>query len=162
MGKIKDGQILALDDVELVKQLKEKTELPLITVSKEPILAVAQRFTPGINVYLDRYVLTKDGKVQDPVANILKDISYSKKVLKQFDVVSEPKVVHVSNCRAMKYVSSFLFEHVDLTVPTRVRMHTLLIVQEPAWYTFRMYDSPYLGVESTVEYSEFVESIQIV
>src|SRR5687768_15697028 len=92
MGEIKDGQILALDDAELVKQLKEKTELPLITVSKEPILAGAQRFTPGTNVYLDRYVLTKDRKVQDPVANILKDISYSKKVLRQFDVISEPKV----------------------------------------------------------------------
>jgi hypothetical protein len=48
MGVLKDGQILALDDIEPVNQLKEKTELPLITVSKEPVLLGAQDFTPGI------------------------------------------------------------------------------------------------------------------
>lgn len=162
MGMVKDGQILALDDLDLAEQLKEKTELPLISISKEPILSGAQDFTPGINVYLERYVLTKDGKMQDPYINIQKDILYCGEVLKNFEVVSEPMEIYVSNCRTVEYVSSFLFEHVNLMAPTLVRMDSLSIVQEPAWYTFRMFDSPYYGIEKTIDYSEFVDSIQII
>lgn len=162
LGVIKDGQILALDDIELERQLKDQTDLPLITISKEPILSGAQDFTPGINVFLDRYVLTREGKTQDPFITIQKDIFYSRKILRDFKVVSEPIEISVSNCRSIEYVSSFLFEHIDLIVPTHVRMDTLLIIQEPAWYTLRMYDSPYCVAEKTVDYSEFVDSIQMI
>jgi len=161
-GVIKNGQILAVDDIELEKKIKDKTDLPLITISQEPIISGAQDFTPGINVFLDRYVLTEEETTQNPLITIREDILYSMKILRDFKVLSEPIEIYVSNCRSVEYVSSFLFEHTGLKKPTPVRMDTLLIIQEPAWYTLRMYDSPYCCVENNIDYSEFVDSIQII
>lgn len=87
---------------------------------------------------------------------------YCGKILKEFEVLSPPVLTVVSGSEAVDYEASFLFEHVKLPNPVRVRMKTLTIFQGEIGYTFRMYDSPYVGQDNVFDYSDFVNTISIV
>ncbi len=83
-------------------------------------------------------------------------------ILKDFTELSPPKRKQVSGCPAGEYTASFQFEHVSLSAPVSVRARTLIILQDPAWYTVRMYDSPYLGGTFKYDYTDFVNNIRLV
>ncbi len=166
MGEMLSGQILDLEDAGLVQKIKELTALPLVTLSQEPLTHALRHFTPGVNMYVDRSVPedteSEAQTVLSPLESFEWDMKYQGKILKHFEVLSPLVATTVSECEAYEYSSAFLFEHANLAAPVRVRMRSVLIVQEPAWYTLRLHDSPYLGAQSTFDYSEFINSIWIV
>jgi hypothetical protein len=165
MGEVKNGQLLDLEDPGLARDLVQETELPLLSISREPISASSRTFTPGVNIYLDRFLAdeTRPPEVaDDPLQTTEHDAEDCAEILKEFRMLSHPVPARVAGCPSAEYTASFLFEHTNLPQPVRVRMRTLLVVQIPAWYTLRMYDSPYLGGKDAFDYSEFVNSIQVV
>lgn len=50
MGEVKAGQLLDLDDQELVQKIIEDTELPILAISKTPITPESYEFSPGITI----------------------------------------------------------------------------------------------------------------
>ncbi len=164
MGRIKDGQLLDLDDKELEKELLEAIDLPIVAVTQSPLDDDSDRFTPGLTVYLDGAIEPELAELvqKDPIAAGLYDAKGSSSILKEFKVVSAPSQRLIANCSASDYTASFIFEHKNLRFPTVVRQRTLIIQQEPVWYTVRIHDAPSLGRECEVDYDEFVRSVQLV
>jgi hypothetical protein len=166
MGAVKAGQILDLDDLELARELVNSAELPILTISKDPFSSRADRFTPGVSIYLDRFEflesLPNGIKFQVlPLETACSDIESCKSILKAFRVMSAPTPARISECDAVEYVATFVFEHKNLQ-PTPVRMRTLAIFQMPATYTLRMFDSPYSGRDLVFDYTSFIESVRMV
>ncbi|MEX1231441.1 MAG: hypothetical protein WEB58_14435 [Planctomycetaceae bacterium] len=163
MADVIAGQILDLDDVELSRAIVESVELPILTISKEEISADADRFMPGVTVYLERLTPDECADPDDvpPMARLERDVQSCKQILKDFTVTSDPAPASVSACDAAEYEATFVFEHQNLR-PTPVRMKTLAIDQRIALYTLRMYDSPYLGGDMTFNYRPFIESVRMV
>lgn len=163
MGEIADGQILDLEDERLGKYIREITDLPILTITKESLSIKGSEFTPGINIWLDQYTAdssTSQARVNSLDRMIKADIEVNTRILKEFSVLSEPINQMVSGCEAIAYSSSFIFEHEKLAVPTRVRMKALIVAQNSTLYIIRMYDSPFHGQD--VDYTEFLDSIYIV
>lgn len=167
MGQIKAGQILDLNgDSELIADIVNSSDLPLLTVTKDPLSHKGTRFSPGVNVYLERFEflnsVSDDVEIEiPPLENAISDIESLASVLKDFRVTSPPVSTHVSKCDAVDYTATFVFEHEKIH-PTPVRMRTLGIYQRPAFYTIRMYDSPASGSVMRIDYTGFVESITMV
>jgi hypothetical protein len=171
MGDVARGQILDLIDAETAKRIIAKADLPFISISQEPVTTDGYKFTPGINAFVE---IRAEGEekpskynhlfahIKEPNRTIAKDIFSNKHILKNFKVISEETSLFVSNCEAIQYTSSFLFEHNNLSKPTTLRMNTLLIIQNEFWYTFRMYDAPSLGRELMYDYGDFINSIGLV
>jgi hypothetical protein len=136
MGEVKAGQLLDLDDVGLSHEVLASAELPILTISRDGISAAADRFTPGITVYLDRLgsEATNEGhKTVDSADRYIADVQFCANVLKEFRVTSARQVRKISACNAMEYEASFVFEHENMQ-PTTVRMKTLAIDQTTALY----------------------------
>lgn len=164
MGEVREGQILDLDDADLVRELAGSAELPILTISKDRLSAQTSQFTPGVTIYLDRFEWLKafSGKWEvPPLENAIADTEHCESMFKDFQVVCPPKETTISECDAAEYTARFLFEHVNMQ-PTRVRMQTLAVYQSPAYYTLRMFDSPFAGTDMEFDYSSFVESVRIV
>jgi hypothetical protein len=163
MADVKAGQVLDLDDVELSRMIVQSAELPILTISKEAISASSDRFTPGVTIYLDRIAPdeSSDPDALPPIETLKLDADLCEAILKDFSVTSQPTATTVSFCDAAQYDASFTFEH-DNMKPTPVRMRTLVVDQSTAFYTLRMYDSPYLGGSMTFDYSSFLASVRMV
>ena len=162
MGQIKAGQILALEDSHLAEYVVESTELPILSISKEPMSSKSDRFTPGVNIYLERL---NDSRSIVPcraslVDSIQEDVSFCESILRDFRLVSSPSKMFLSRCDAARYEASFMFEHKNLK-PTRVRMISVAIEQGIASYSLRLYDSPWLGNDMTFDYTSFLDSVTI-
>ncbi|MEM9237008.1 MAG: hypothetical protein AAGB14_09525, partial [Verrucomicrobiota bacterium] len=168
MGEVQAGQILDLEDKELARELVGSSEVPILTLSKERLSAKAERFTPGITIFLDRFdaldvpeVSSDDPEFEsDPLRALKVDIDSCGGVLRDFKVDSEPVEERVSDCDAAEYRSNFIFEHVGMQ-PTVVRMRSLSIAQRPAFYTLRMYDS-LDEPDCEFDYTSFVDSIRMI
>ena len=163
MADVKAGQILDFDDPELSRWIVEATEVPILSISKEQIVANSNRFTPGVTVYLERFS-PEEASDQDclsPVESLESDSETCRVILKDFRAISPATTATISACDAAHYDATFTFEHKHMT-PTPVRMKTLVIDQATAFYTIRMYDSPHLGNTMFVDYSSFIASIQMV
>ncbi len=167
MGEVKAGQILDLNDPDLARELLKSAEDPVVVFSKAGISPRADRFTPGVTIFLDRFdswggFQPSEGFPIDvpPLENAGADIESCGAMLKEFRVTSPPQAVLLSKCDAAEYTASFVFEHENMR-PTRVRMRTLTVYQRPAFYTVRMYDSPYAGSDMTFDFTSFVESIKV-
>ena len=89
------------------------------------------------------------------------DVESCATILKRFKVTSDPTSATVSACDAASYEASFIFEH-ENPEPTPVRMKTLVIDQGTAFYTLRMYDSPYLGEGMAFDFGQFMASVRMV
>lgn len=163
MADVKAGQVLDLDDFELSRAIVDSVELPILTISKDGISADSDRFTPGVTVYLERLTpdVCADPEDVPPIARVELDVESCEQILKDFTVTEGPTPASVSACAAAEYEASFIFEHDNLK-PTPVRMKTLAIDQGTAFYTLRMYDSPYLGGGMTFNYKPFIASVQMV
>lgn len=161
MGECLRGEMLDLEDRALIEKIKADTELPLVAISQEPVEASSNRFTPGITMYLDRYSAeSSDGKPRaTPAEVICRDIEGLASVLRRFQITAAPKRIMLSECEAHEYTSTYLFEHVGLSAPEPIRMRSILIVQEPAWYTLRLYDS--FQTPKEVDYSAFLNGIRV-
>jgi hypothetical protein len=163
MADVKAGQVLDLDDPELSREIMHSVELPILTISKEELSADSSRFTPGVTVYLDRLISKESGdhEVVTPIQCVELDVESCATILKRFKVTSDPTSATVSACDAASYEASFIFEHENLE-PTPVRMKTLVIDQGTAFYTLRMYDSPYLGEGMAFDFGQFMASVRMV
>lgn len=165
MGELKAGQLLDLDDVVgLSQEILASAELPILTISRDGISTAADRFTPGITVYLDRLgsEATDEGhNTVDSTDRYIADVGFCANVLKEFHVTSARQVRKISACDAMEYEASFVFEHKNMQ-PTPVRMKTLAIDQTTALYTIRMYDAPHAVGDFEFDYSPFIGSIRMV
>jgi hypothetical protein len=163
MGEVQAGQILDLDDPDMARELVDSYELPVLTISRDRLSSNSNRFTPGVTIYLDRFeFLASFPQVQiPPLENLGNDIERCESLLKDFRVTSPPKLACVSECDAAEYTASFVFEHKNIK-PIRVRMLTLAVFQNPAFYTIRMHDSPYASPDTTFDYRLFVESVRMV
>jgi hypothetical protein len=129
------------------------------------------KFTPGINAFVE---IRTEGEekpskynhlfahIKEPNRTIAKDIFSNKHFLKNFEVISDAETLFISNCEAIQYTSSFVFDHKDLQESVLTRMKTLLVIQNEFWYTFRMYDAPSLSRELMYDYGDFVNSIGLV
>ena len=163
MGEVRAGQVLAIDDLELAKEIIEAEKLPILTVSKEKLSANAENFTPGVTIYLDR--LASDEETVDdelsPVQFLELDILSCAFMLKAFRVTASPEKCRVSECDAALSTANFTFEHQNLK-PTPVRMRTLVIDQGTALYTLRMFDAPDIGDEMCFDFEPFIESVKMV
>lgn len=164
MGEVRDGQILDLGDNELLQEIFGSMNLPILTLSQEPISAESDHFAPGITIYLER--LFEEGandttECISPMEILEADSELCQTVLKDFKVTSPFKSMQISACAAGEYTASFLFEHENLA-PTPVRARTLIVDQDQQIYTIRMFDSPYVDGDMTFDYTPFVESIKMV
>ena len=162
MGKVVAGQILDFDDVDLATELADSAELPILTISKDRLSADADRFTPGITIYLDFIEdFPGDVEIEPAFENVSGDIHSCELMLKDFRVTSSPQPTQISECDAVEYGAAFVFEHENME-PTPVRMRTLTIYQIPAIYTLRMYDSPISEPNLIFDYTPFVNSVKLV
>jgi hypothetical protein len=152
MGRVKDGQVLAVDDPDVSELIRDIVGLPIVSVAIDQISGDATRFRPGFHVFVD----PADG-CDFPLMHAATDPIANRKILREFQVLEEPRNCVVSDCPAAKYTSSFLFEHEQLSSPTRVRMCTLICSTRSYYYTLRMYDSPYTN--DTFDYSDLESSI---
>jgi hypothetical protein len=167
MGEVAKGQILQLNDLKRLDELWPDRSLPVLTISRDQISAQARTFTPGVQIFLDRILLPKELKkmgfeVVSPLEVAADDIESNDQVLKNFDVTHPPMPRTVSQCDAAEYTASFLFEHHGLSRPVPVRMRTLCVWQDPAFYTVRMYDAPANGLPDTVDYEDFIATVRMV
>ena len=167
MGEVRAGQLLDLEDGELARDLVDKSQFPILAISKERLSADADRFTPGVTIYLEQIevpeAISKIGEVRiSPMEIALGDVESCRSILKEFSVLSKPEARRVSECDATDYTASFLFEHEGLARSMMVRSRTLVICQNPAVYTVRMYDSPFEDPRMAFEYSTFLESVKMV
>lgn len=89
-------------------------------------------------------------------------IKANRQVFQAFRVLQGPQPRMVSRCDAAEHSASFQFEHVKLKTPTRVRMRTLWIWQDPSLYTIRMFDAPQNGSDDTVDYENFIKTVRMV
>jgi len=164
MGEVKAGQVLDLDDLALSREIIESVDLPILTISRDGISSDANRFTPGVAVFLDRVTLESsndDERFVAPIESMTTDADSCNTVLKNFRVLSSPLARRVSGCDAAEYEASFVFEHKNMQ-PTPVRMKTLAINQGAAFYTLRMYDSPYVCDGLEFDYTTFIASVKMV
>lgn len=165
MGEILNGEMLDLD-AKIVQKIKAQTDLPLVSISQEPLTNTPGNFTPGLHIYVDDTVLAEGDlekqRVLSPRGSFERDVTYQGKILRQFEVLSPLVLTTISQCAAYEYSAAFTFAHVNLLAPVRVRMRSLLIVQEPVWYTLRLYDAPYLGEQYRFDYSGFIHSLQLI
>ena len=172
MGEVGKGQILDLEDKELAKKILD--DVPIVCMTKVPLAFPGQDFTPGINVYLDvrsnRNSSTEESdfvkrlftNIQEPLRSVRKDILANGHVCRKFKVLAKEECFQVSKYPAVHYVSSFLFEHQEMKIPVKVRMSTLLVMQDHFYYWFRMYDAPSRGKKFIVDFSPFINSIVMV
>lgn len=164
MGEVKAGQILDLDDLELSREAVDSVELPIVAISRDRLSGDAERFTPGVTVYLEDIAGGPGGDDNerfDLIRCFSADVSFCAAVLKDFRVRSASLVTEVSACNAIEYEAAWVFEHENM-LPTPVRMKTLVIDHGTALYTLRMYDSPYAGTEFEFDYSSFIASVRMV
>lgn len=171
MGEVAKGQILDLIDAEIAKKVIAAADIPFVSVSQEQVTTNGYKFAPGINAFVEIRIKGEERSskydhlftdIKEPSRTIEQDIFSNKHFLKEFTVLSEKTPLYISNCEAIQYTSSFLFEHTNLPESITVRMNTLLVIQNEFWYTFRMYDAPSLGSDFIFDYSEFINSIGLV
>lgn len=165
MGEIAKGQLLKLNDPELLEEFAPDRSLPVLTISRELLSAQATRFTPGINIFLTRLSseLKQSGfELQAPFESVTDDIESNQLLLSEFEITTHPKSCLLSECDAADYTATFLFEHANLARPVPVRMRTVCIHQDPAFYTIRMYDAPKNRSADTVDYEQFLQNVRMV
>jgi hypothetical protein len=163
MRDLKAGQILDLEDLFEAQAILDATDVPLLMISKEPLSASPNRFTPGVTVFRE-YATSDEVGSEEPTPLLQTatfDIENCDTLLRNFKVLTAPARTSVSGCEAIVYESRFLFEH-EAMRPTPVRMTSLVIAQQMTYYTLRMYDSPYVGGEQFFDYSSFISQIKIV
>jgi hypothetical protein len=165
MGHVTKGQLLELADPQLVSEIRESGELPIVTMTQLPLNAKSGNFTPGINVFLENFSDSDEiwtDVRNDPRFAAELDAEVWPTVLKNFRVHSSPTTTRIPGCDAGCYTASFDFEHVQLKEAVPVRLRSLILLERPSWYTIRMYDSPYLGGPFERDYADFVSTIRII
>lgn len=170
MGEIARGQRLDIDGLDMDELFGDEDDLPLVTVIQKAPSATTAEFTPGINFYLQKReglaflveAMQHLGATVPPVDNAAEEVRCLSRTLPEFQVLSEPTEVHISDCPAAHYSIAFEFRHQNLEKPVRVRQRTVSIIQLPAWHRVYMYDSPYTGDDRTLDFDAFIESIRLV
>ena len=152
MGDVLAGQIHA--DSEM-KQMILDEPLPILTLSKE-MLGTSCSFTPGITVHLD--VADETQLNLDEIAFL--DSGQLNSAFTDFEMLRNPTALVVSKNSAIEYTGKFLFEHEQMQ-PAMVQMRSLVINHHPAYYTIRMFDSPYIE-NATFDFDSFVQSFKLV
>ena len=160
MGEMAAGQVFnfGAEAQAFWRSLLTTADLPIVTVSKEPLGAKCDHFTPGITVFLDDFLDALDGPFTDQAKN---DVFYCSQMLPEFRLLSPPQELEVSGCRAADYLIRFLFQHEQLAQPVPVNMRTINIYQRPTSYNIRLYDAPYLGKDYVHDYSDFIASLRL-
>jgi hypothetical protein len=160
MGEMMEGQVFDVSpEGQKIIRSFVTADLPVVTVTKEPLGIPADEFTPGVTVFLDNLLEAQSGPFTDEAKN---DIFYCSQLLRGFRLLAAPKKAEVSGCRAADYLATFLWQHAHLPRPVPVNMRTLNINQDPTMYNIRLYDSPYLGRKFEHDYTEFISSIRLV
>jgi len=148
-----DGMTGAILDLYL-----KNAELPFLTISKERLSGEADSFCPGVTVYLD----DPEGDLEEGLESwVEKEVLGYKMVLRDYELLTCPAKICLSECAAYGYTAKFLFENEKLVEPVLLRMYVLTIFQLPLIFDVKMYDSPYIGGENIVDYTEFINSIVV-
>jgi hypothetical protein len=163
MGKMKEGQLLDLEDEELARQIVEEADLPIVAVAQTPILATATSFDPGVLFFVDRLDEVDVPRIDEDFLTRLNDVEvdYNAAILKHFEVLQQPVLKSVSGCPACEYFSAFTFEHSNFESASRVRMRSLVIFQDRMCYTIRMYDGYEGDASKTYDYDQFIGDIRV-
>lgn len=155
MGKVAQGQVLALEDPGTARWLKEEAELPVVVVSRDRLRADSSTFTPGVNVFCDWM-----DEPADLSALRIADVEQNTRLLRNFKTLPQGSPCFEAGQDCMEYRASFLFEHERLRTPVPVVMRTVATLQPPAVVTFRMFDAPEAG--QGFDFRNFWGSVQLV
>ena len=183
MGRVKKGQLLAIDDEVVAGKLLESMHLPFVSVVRRS--ETPEGFTPSAQFYvvddvpaleevldlgdaLERLLgeFTGNDEAADDLPSTLRklhdDAKACKDFLRSFDVLSPPRRFQLSACDAAEYTASYLFEHSELAHPVRVRVRTIYVNHRIASYLIRLIDSPYGTRQDKFDFDAFVDSIRLV
>jgi len=179
MGTVKKGQLLDVDDPDLADFMLASLDLPFVAVA--PLAEPTARQTRCAQFYLashpdedqaaDRVlgeilqsafgrksVNRNTSEFTLPMKKARQDWQGCRELLSEFRVSSLPQATRLSNCDAAEYTASYLFEHVELPAPRRIRVRTLAVQHHDLFYLIRLIDAQ----EYAFDFSEFLSSIRLV
>ena len=157
MGEVAAGQLHATDDESWMQYFAEQP-LPILTVGREK-LGTTNRFTPGITIFLDKIESKESSSFL--AENCDWDFAQMNQMFKHLTLLEDKSELSISECDAMEYSVRFLFEH-ERIEPAYVRMRSVVVNHHPAYYTFRMFDSPFMGNEFEHSYDSFLSCVKLI
>ena len=163
-GHLKEGLILSNFDEELAEELKEEVfDDPLAIISKYP--ASIKVFSPSVVVHLEQYGDMReytDIDEHDDLLDMIQVVLNGFEILyKDFELLTPPSQMSISECKTWKLVWKYLFEHEDID-PTMVNVVTYFIFSDNGVYSIYLQDSPTTGENARIEFVDFMSSLHIV
>jgi hypothetical protein len=180
LGELAVGQALASDDIQLSPDMLEWIGLPFIVVQRDPDATDA--FTPCAQFFLleDCPLLAQLDGLMTELAQLMgeqpeqftrkpsmlkkarEDAEACAGLFKSFVLIERPAPMTLSKCPSAVYSAAYLFEHVELAAPVRVRVKTIFSLHAKLAYLIRLFDSPYGNLRNAFCFDSFVSSIAFV
>lgn len=175
MGKLAQGQLLALSDPQTSAELLESLDPPFVALA--PTTNPDDEVSPAIQFYLSspppqvdivsmllhqafgkEYPGNPDAELPVPLQIIRADRQASRGLLHAMRVNSLPESTTLSECPAAEYTYSYQFHHQNLPAPRPVRVRSMAIEHHERYYLLRLIDTP----EHPVDFESFLSSVRLV
>jgi len=155
--KMKNEQILPIEDKALEVEIREMMDDPILLIAKYPVEMQQDIFSPAIAIHLEHFILEED---------TLLDTSYKaakgfKLFLTDYNLIEDPKPLQLSKCDSVEMNARFTYTHKRLQ-PTPVEVRTYLIYQNPILYTLHMFDSEFLNDTTQEEFDFFITHFKLI
>lgn len=178
MGTMRSGQLLDVDNPRLSDSIMASFDLPFVAVKGRTISDESQ--TPCMQFYLATHPDQTDAEtrmlseslqnelgfepVERPVVSftnsmrkIRQDWQACREFLTEFRASELPTETEISCCDAAEYTASYLYEHVDLVEPRRIRVRTLAVEHHDRFYLIRLIDAN----DSPYDFSDLMSSLRL-
>lgn len=154
-----DKQFLSGFSEELSKELVNELSDGLVTVIKKyPSSLKINQFSPSITFFMSPDdILEEFDTFEDFVGRAIDGFSL---VLTGYDVTIPPKAFVGKGFEAFTFKSRYLFEHKDIS-GVLIDDEVWIIHHNGLIYTIHMYDTPYDGDDTQVEFEQFKSSLHI-
>lgn len=154
-----DGQILQglppeADEGEF---LRDQASSLVATISKYG--DELRQFSPSITVYKNQgdYEESLSGGLERLALHAIDGFAA---LLRDYEVIEEPRRREVSHCPAIRFKCRWVFEHREIE-PILIEDEALAIDDGSRLYTIHLYDSPATGDVARGEFARFLKSLHI-
>ena len=88
-------------------------------------------------------------------------ISDLKTLLKDYNCYETPEEIRLSNCKAIRFKSRYVFEHEKIK-PILIDDEFIGLEHKESFYSIHLYDSPYEGEVAPEEFKVFMSSMYLI
>ena len=148
-GSVMDGADFSVYGSDLV-----------VVVSKYPLGSETEveKAAVGPSIAICSSSRDKEDAKDDLKTLVSQTIDLSREILRDFLILEPPRFQMISMCPAARFTSQFIMEH-SRTMPTLVRVETLVIDQGACVYSINLTDLPAIGHTAAPEFDAFVGTL---